>query len=171
MQSCNISHQIVESISCHSSCSIKVNSVKRFHNLCMIRDFKIRNNRLSKSLYLNIFTVIFSDRYRRINNIWNDHHILFDLFFYLFFFFRKFIDSSVTLCYFLFQCFCFFKLLLSHHCTNLFGGFIFLCTKCLYFLLDFSVSFIQFDHFIYQRKFFILKLILNILFYNIRIAS
>ena len=29
----------------------------------------------------------------------------------------------------------------------------------------------KFDHFIYQRKFFILKLILNILFYNIRIAS
>ena len=41
----------------------------------------------------------------------------------------------------------------------------------LHFLFDLAVSLVQADHFVYKRKFLILKFIFNILLYNIRVVS
>ena len=43
--------------------------VKPLHNLCMVRDFKIRDNRFTVSFHLDILTVIPSNRHALINNI------------------------------------------------------------------------------------------------------
>ena len=76
MKSCNIAHQIIESISCNVTCRIQIQSIKWFHNLCMIWDFKIRNHRITKLLNFYIFSIIFTNWNTRVNDVWNYHHAL-----------------------------------------------------------------------------------------------
>ena len=85
MKTCNVSHQIIESITCNTSCAVKIDSVKVLHDICVIRNFEIRNNRLTEFLDFYVLTVIFTDRYRRINDVRDNHHILQKLFLNLFF--------------------------------------------------------------------------------------
>ena len=54
MKSCDISHEIIESVSGNSSCSIKINTAETLHYICVIRDLKIGNHGLTELLYLNI---------------------------------------------------------------------------------------------------------------------
>ena len=171
MQSCNISHQIIKSVSGYFSGAVQIDSVKPLHNICVIRNLKLRYNRLSKPLDFYIFTVIFSDRNRWIDDIRNRHHDLFDLFFYFFFFFGKSFHTVCALANLFLHLFRFFLFPLCHTCTDLFGSFIFLRTKRFYFLFDLAVSHIQFQYFIDKRKFLILKLISDILLYHLWIRS
>ena len=60
MKSCDISHQIVESVTCNTSCAVQINSVKVFHNFCMIWNFVIRNNWFTKFFNFNILAVVFT---------------------------------------------------------------------------------------------------------------
>ena len=142
MKSCNISHQIVEAITCNTSCAVQINSVKVFHNLCMVWDFIIRNYRLAESLDFYVFAVIFSNRYGRIDNVWNNHHVFEKFFFYFFFSCRKFINSCTGCSNLFLNFFCFFAFSLSHQSTNLFGDFISFCSESFYFLFDFSIFFV-----------------------------
>ena len=137
----------------------------------MIWNFEIRNNRLTESLNFYVFTIILTNRYRWIDDIWDNHHVLFQFIFYFFLFFGKFIDTSIALCNFLLQSFCFFDFFLSHHCSDFLRSFVLLCAKCFYFLFDFSVSLVQFNYFINKWKLLILKFIFDVLFYYIRIIS
>ena len=124
MESGNISHQIIETISRNSSCTVQINSVKVFHNFCVIWNFKIRNNRLSEFFNLNIFAVVFSNRYCWINDIRNYHHIFQKFLFYFFFSCRKFINTRSGSSHLLFNFLCLFALSLSHQSANLLGNFI-----------------------------------------------
>ena len=83
MESGDISHQIVEAVTGHLSRTIQVNAIKLLHDFSMIGDLKIRNDRLTISLHLNIFSVILTDRYTGIYDIRDGHHNLFNLFFQL----------------------------------------------------------------------------------------
>ena len=86
VKSGNISHEIIEAVSCNFSCTLKIYALEVLHDLRMIRNFKVWHHRLAVLLYFYIFTVVFTDRNRRIDDIWNTHHDLLDLFFYLLFF-------------------------------------------------------------------------------------
>ena len=135
----------------------------------MIWNFKIRHNRFSKFFNLYIFAVIFSDRHAWINDIRNCHHDLFDLFCQLCLFLFQFSKALRPLCYFCFQSFGFFFFALCHQTADIFRDFLSLRTQLVRFLLCRAALFIQCDHFIYKRKFAVLKFIFDILFYNIRI--
>ena len=63
MKSCDVAHKIIESVACNASCAVKVDSFKALHNVGMIGNFKIGNNRLAEFFYFNVFAVIFSDGY------------------------------------------------------------------------------------------------------------
>ena len=169
VQSCDISHEIIKSVSSHITSSIQINSVKFFHNFCMIRNFKIRHNRLTISLNLHIFTVIFSNRHTRVNDIGNRHHDFFDFCCQFSLFFLQFSKTLGSLCHFCFQSFCFFFFSLSHQPTNIFGYFLSFCTQFICFLLSLTALFIQLNHFVHKRNFPVLKFIFDILFYNIGI--
>ena len=171
MDPSNVAHKIIKTIACHSAGRIHVNAVKAFHNLCMIGDLKIRHHRITEFLDLHIFTVILTNRNRRIDNIGDHHHDLLDLLFHFVFFCSKGIHAVCLSRNLLFDLFCFFFLSLSHHGTDLLGQFVSVGTKSLYFVFDLTVLLIQLHHFIYKSQFFILKLIFDILFYNIRILS
>ena len=76
VKSGNIAHQIVEAVSCYSSGSIQINAVKTLHDICVVGDLKIRNHWLTELLDLYIFTVILTDGYAWIDDIWDGHHDL-----------------------------------------------------------------------------------------------
>ena len=171
MKTCNISHQIIETISGNLSCTFKIDSVEFFHNFCMVWDFKVRNNRFAKFFNFDILAVVFTDRYRWIDDIWDNHHIFFDFCFNFFFFSRKFFHTGSVFLNFFLKLFCFLFFAMSHACTDFFGNFIFLSTECFYFAFDFTVSLVKFDYFIYKWKLFILEFFLDVFFYNIRVLS
>ena len=60
MKACDITHQIIESVTGNTSCAVKIDSIKILHDICMIRNFKIRNNRLTKFLNLYVLAVVFT---------------------------------------------------------------------------------------------------------------
>ena len=169
MNSCDVAHQIIETITCYFSCTVQIQTIERFHDFCMIRNFKIRNHRLTETFDLYVLAVVFSNRNRRIDDVRDCHHDRFDLFFYFFFSCRQFIDSCTGSCNFFLHFFCFFFFTLCHQRTDLFADFVFICTQGFYFLFNISVFLIQSDDFIYHRDFLILEFFTNIFFYHIRI--
>ena len=74
MEPGDISHQIIEAVSGNFSGAVQINSVKSLHDLCMIRDFKVRNYGFAVFLNLNILAVVFSNWNTRIDDIGNRHH-------------------------------------------------------------------------------------------------
>ena len=151
VKSCNITHQIVETISSHSTCAVKIDSIKTLHDLCVIRDLKIRNNRLAVFSHFYIFRIIFTNRNTRINDIRNYHHDLGYFLIQLFFFYRKLFQTGSVFSYFFLNVLCLIFFTLRHQRTDLFRNFIFLSAKCICFLLSCSSLCIQFNYFVYQR--------------------
>ena len=104
MKPCNISHKIIETVTCNPACTFKVYTIKAFHNLSMIRNFKTGNLRLTKLLNFYIFRIIFTDWHTFINYVRYSHHNLLDffikfclLFFHSFKFFRIGSNPSLKL--------------------------------------------------------------------------
>ena len=126
MQSCHIPHQIIETVSCNTSCSIHIQTAKTLHNVCMVGNGKIRNKRLSKAFIFHITAIILSNGYRRINHIRNHHHAFQNLFLQhgllLFQFGKSFGESGNFFLYLL----RFFLFSFSHKGANLLGNLVFL---------------------------------------------
>ena len=80
MKSCDVTHQVIETVTCNTHCSIKVYTMEFFHDLCMIRDLKIRYLGLTETLNFHVFAVILTDRHRRIDDVRDDHHSLLNFF-------------------------------------------------------------------------------------------
>ena len=151
MQSRNVSHQIVESVSGYFSGSVKIDAVEALHDLRMIRNFKIRYDRLTEFLDLNVAAVVFSDWNARVNDIRDDHHIFGDLFLQFFFFCFKLRKTCRIRVYLGFDCFRFAFFALSHQCADLFGKLVSARAQIICFLLCSSRFFVKGDHFVHQR--------------------
>src|SRR5699024_599149 len=54
VKSCDIAHQIVEAVSSYSSGALQVDAVEALHDLCMVRNLKVRNYRLTEFLDLYV---------------------------------------------------------------------------------------------------------------------
>ena len=80
MYSGSVTYEIIKSIACNSSRRFFVKAINPIQNICMIWYFIVGNNRISKFFNFYIFTVVFTNWYRRINQVWNYHH-----YFYYFF--------------------------------------------------------------------------------------
>ncbi len=76
VKSRDIALQIIETVTAGLSCGIKVDTVKGFHDINVIRNLEIRNDRLAELLILDILAVILTDRYRIIDDIRDHEHDL-----------------------------------------------------------------------------------------------
>ena len=54
VQSGNISHEIIETVSCNTSCAVKIYAFQFFHYIGVVRYLKIRYHRLTETLNLHI---------------------------------------------------------------------------------------------------------------------
>ena len=129
MKSRDISHKIIKTVTRNPACTFKIYTVKAFHNLGMIRNFKIRHLRLTKLLNFYILRVIPAYWNTCINYVRYSHHNLLDFLikFSLFLFhslklFRISTDPSLKLL-------CFILHTLCHTSSDLLAQFVFFCTK------------------------------------------
>ena len=89
----------------------------------MIRNLKIRNNRLTVFGNFHIFRIILTDRYTWINDIRNYHHIFEKFFLYLFLSCGKFFNTGSGSSYLFFYFFCFFFFALALGRAGFAAGF------------------------------------------------
>ncbi len=167
MKPCHIPHQIIKAVPCYLPCRINIKPLKAFHNLCMVRDFKIWHNRFAKLFNLNIFTVIFANWNARVDNIGDYHHNFPDFFLQILFLGRKFLQTLCILRHLSLFCFCLFLFPLPHQSADFFRNLFARCTEPICFLLRFARHSIKLNYFIHQRKLILLELIPYILFYYI----
>ena len=61
MKSCDVTHEIIESVSGYLSCAVKVDAVELLHDVNVIGYLKIGNNGLAKFLYFYVLAVVLAD--------------------------------------------------------------------------------------------------------------
>ncbi len=171
MKSRDIAFEVVETVTAGLSGSIEIDTVKCLHDIDMIRDLVVRNDRLAESLVLDILAVVLTDRDRRIDDVRDHEHDLSD---FLGQFLLFDIQSSHLIShrsYLLLRLFGFFLLALTHEHTDLLTDGISLGSEILDAGLGLTEFLIVFDDFIYQRELVILKLLLDVLFDDVRICA
>ena len=166
MQAGNIPKQVIEPIARHTAGAVQVDTAKAFHDLGMIGDFKIRHNRLTKTLYLHILAVVAADGYTGVQHIGDDKHPLA-------YFLRKLRLTHLQLFQavrllgdLLFHSFRFVLFALCHQRTNAFGQLIALCAQPIALGNGCAVFGIQRDHFIHQQQLAVLKFLFDIFLYK-----
>ena len=125
VKSGNIAHQIVETVAGYLSGAVQIDAVEFFHNLGVVGDFEVGNNRFTVFLNFHILGIVFTDGYRRIDDIGNGHHDLCDLFFQFglcAFQLGQTGSISSNLCFYFLS---FFFFALFHQTADLFGQSIF----------------------------------------------
>ena len=171
MQARDVAHQIIEAVTRNAACSVQIDTVEAFHDLRMIRDLEIRNDRLAETLNLDVFAVVFADRHAGVDDIRDRHHDLEDLLIELFFF-SLCGDELIRLCLDLCLDLLSLGLLtLAHQCTDLLGELISGSAQAVGLLLRSAFFGVQLDDFIDKRKLRVLELFLDILADNVRIFS
>ena len=163
MQAGNIAHQVVKSVSCNLSGAVEVDSVKGFHDFGMVGNFIIGDNRLAELLYLHVFAVVLTNRYRRIDNLRNGHHNCLELFFKLTLDFFQFCQTS-GVCGNLLLCFlCLVLFALSHQCANLLRNLVSRCAKLVGFLYSGAERSVKLDCLVNEGKLVLLEFVSHIL--------
>ena len=171
VQSRNITHQIIETVSGNLSGSIQIDTVELLHDLSVIGNLKIRNNRLTVTGNLHVLGIILTDRNRRIDDIRNGHHQLQNTLGQLLLLLRKLLQSLSISSNFLLHCLSLLALALSHQLTDLLGQLIAGSLQIVSSLLSLTTLCIQLDHLVYHGQLVVLEFLLNILFNNIRILT
>ena len=167
----DVAHQIVEAVSGHAAGGVEVDAREAGHDVRVIGDLKIRNERLAEFLDLHVFRIIFSDRDGRIDDLRNHHHALPDLFLDFLLFLFKLVDAGALSCDLLFDRHRLVLLAFLHEASDLLRGLVPLRLQRLYFLLDLTVPLVKGNHFVHERQLLILKLFADILFDGFRVLS
>ncbi len=121
METCYITHKVVETVSCDSSCAVEVDSMKAFHYFSVIRNLKIGYERLAVFLHLDVFGIVLSYRHTGVDDVRNCHHYLLNLLLKLFLELFKLCQTLCLLSDLLFNLFCLFTLALCHKSAYLLG--------------------------------------------------
>ena len=79
VKSRDIALEVIESVTAGLSCGIQIDTVEGLHDVHMIRNFEIRNDRLAETLVFDVFTVILTDRYGIVDDVREHEHDLSDL--------------------------------------------------------------------------------------------
>ena len=135
MKSCNITHQIVETVARYLSGTVQIDSVEALHDVGMIRYLKIRYHRFAVSLHFHVLAVVFSNRYAGIDDVRDGHHDLFDLLVQLPFLLLQLCQMVGSRRHLLLKLFGLFSLSLAHQPANLLGKFITFRSERIAFLL------------------------------------
>ena len=171
MKPCNIAHKIVETVARNSAGSLHINAVESLHNIGVIRNLKIGNERFAESLNLNIFAVVLADGNRLVDDIRYHHHALCNLcteFCFTLCKFVKFLSLSGNL---LFNFFRLVSFALCHQSTDLLRNLVSVCSEFVRSCNNSSAFLVKFDYLVNERKFFILKFFLDVFLYDFRIFS
>ena len=151
-------------------------SKQALHDLCVIGDLKIRNDRLAVFLDLHIVGIIGADRNGRVDDVGNDHHILENDLIRFLLDLVEFFQAVRHRVYLGFDCLYLghqgrILLGLAHQRADLFGEFVPISAELVRLVLRSASLLIILDHFVDERKLHVLKFLADILFNDLRILS
>ena len=129
MEPCNIAHEVVKTVSGDAARGIEVKPVETLHDIAVIGNFKIRNDRIAEPLHLDVFAVVLSDRDGGIDDIRNGHHDLCDLFVQLRFLGFQRGERLGIFCHLLFGFLGLGLFALRHVCADQLGDLIAVCAQ------------------------------------------
>ena len=171
MQPCDVSREIVEAVAACSASSVKVDAVQTLHDVNVVGNFKIGNNRLAETLYLNVLAVVLADGNGGVDDVRDDHHSLFDLFLQLALLhlelgqlFAEELDLSLYLLGFLFQA-------LGHKAADLFRECVSLCAVFVALGLGCAEFLIESNDLIDEGQLIVLEFLLYIFFDELRLGT
>ena len=149
--------------------TVEIDAAEALHNIGMIRDLVIRDDRLAETLNLDVLGIIFADRDGRIDDIRDHHHDLLDFLGKLGFRLLELGKTRGILCNLLLNGIGFVEFLLAHQHTDLLAQLVAACAQVVGFLLSGSCLRVQFDDFIDQRQLGVLEFVSYILLNDFRI--
>ena len=76
VQSRDVADQVVEAVTCDTAGCIEIDTAERLHDVGMIWNLELRNDRLTEALILDVMGIIRTDRNGRIDHVRDDHHAL-----------------------------------------------------------------------------------------------
>ena len=171
MQTGYITLEVIEAVAAGTAGAVQINAVQALHNIYMIGDLIVGNQRLAELFQLHIFAVVLTDRHRGIDHLRNDHHSLLDLGFQLGFqsfqLFHLLTHGSGTGLYFL----SLVLLALSHQAADLLGERVAFTAQAVCLGLCLTVLLVEFQHLIHQNELLVLELLLDVLLDCVRICS
>ena len=171
MKSCNVAHKIIEAVSWCSSCTVKINAVKAFHNVNVIWDLIIRNNRLAEFFNLYVLAVVLAYRNAWVDYVRDNEHSLTYLSFKVFFLFSHSVklstDSGNLSLYFL----SFVLLTLSHKTAYLLAHYLSFISQLVSFCLSCSVFLVKLSYLVNKNELFVLKLLFDVFLDKLRICT
>ena len=80
MQASNVTHKVIETVTCHTMSRVEIETTKSCHDVSMIRHFEVGNNRLAKTFFFHVERVVLPYRHLGSDDIRNGIHHLSQLF-------------------------------------------------------------------------------------------
>ena len=171
MQTGNITLQVVEAVAGGAACSIEVDAVERLHNINVIRNLEIRNDRIAKLLNLNVLGIVLADRNGRVNDVRDDHHTVLDFLSEGLFVLLELGHLVGHSLYLGLDLLSLFLLTLGHQTADLLGLLVALCTQLVTAGLGCTVLRVKLDDLVNHRDLLVLELLLDVFLYRIRIGA
>ena len=75
----DIAAEVIEPVSACAAGAVEVDAAQLFHDLHMVGDLEVGHRRLAELFHFDVFAVVLPDRHRRVDDVRDDHHPLFDL--------------------------------------------------------------------------------------------
>ena len=174
MQTGNITQQIVETVAGYPAGCVQINAVEGFHNLGVVGNGVFGHNGIAETLYFHVAAVVRSQRYALVDNLGNHQHNLVNFSLQLALFCLQLSQTVSVLLHFFLHSLSLSQLAgvlfgLTHEHTHFFGQGIAGGTQLLCLLNGSAQLLVQSNDFVYQRQLFILKLLLDVFFYQFRI--
>ena len=171
MQARDVALEVVEAVARGAARRIQVDAVKRLHDVNMIRDFIIRNDRVAKALKLDVLGVVLADRDRGVDDIRNDHHAAADFLLILLLvrlellhLVRHGLDLGLDLFGLILQA-------LGHQAADLLGLLVALGAQLVAAGLGRAELGVKVDDLIDQRQLFVLELLLDVFLDCVRVLA
>ena len=171
VKSCDIALEIIETVARCLTRSVKVDAVESLHNIYMIGNFKIGNNRLAELFDLNVLAVVLAYGHAVVDDVGDHQHSLADLSFQLFFLDFKVSELLSHSIYLSLYSLSLFLLTLAHQSAYLLALYISLISQFICLGTCSSVFLIEFSDFVNQYEFFVLELLFNIFFDQLGVGS
>ena len=165
----DIAHQVVEAVAGDAPRAVEVDTRETLHNVGMIRDLEIGNDGFAELLALDVLAVVTTHRDRRIDDVRNGHHVALDLLFEFGALGFERGKARRLLRDLLLRRLGFLALPLPHQHADLFRDPVAVGADIVALFLRGSAARVEFDHLVDEREFLILKLLFDVLFYNVGI--
>ena len=169
MESCDIADQIVKAVARDAARAVEVDAAEALHDLRVVRDLEIGNERLAEALDFDVLAVVLPYRYGRVDYVRDRHHYLSDALRELLFLLFESGESGGLLADLALRLLGLLALALRHQAADHLRDLVAVRAQLVRFLHYGAVRLVQRDDLVDERKLVVLELLSDILLYRFRV--